>query len=61
MLGPILIVLAVAIVIPVGFLMSMGGVAGLIGWLLGSEVDGRYEDDDEQLVLSRTGHSITKD
>ncbi len=42
MLGPILIVVAILVVIPVGFLMSTSLVAGLLGFLLSDDADKRH-------------------
>lgn len=39
MAGAILIIVALVVVIPVGFLMTMTLVAGLLGWSVESEVD----------------------
>jgi hypothetical protein len=39
MAGAILIIVALIVVIPVGFLMTMSLVAGLLGWSVESEVD----------------------
>ena len=40
------------LVIPVGFLMTMTGVAGVLGWLLKSDADARHEGS-ELLELNR--------
>lgn len=39
MAGAILIIVALIVVIPVGFLMTMSLVAGLLGWSVETEVD----------------------
>ena len=43
MAGAVIIVLVLVVVIPVGFLMSMSIVAGLLGWSVGTEVDAANE------------------
>ena len=42
MLGPILIVVILVVVIPVGFLMSTTVAAGLIGFLLTDDAEKRH-------------------
>jgi hypothetical protein len=52
--GPVsvaIIVFVLVVVIPVGFLVTMSGVAGLLGWLLKDQVDDAYEGS-EVLALS---------
>lgn len=39
MVGAVIIILVLVVVIPVGFLMSMSVIAGLLGWTVESEVD----------------------
>lgn len=39
MAGAVIIILVLVLVIPVGFLMSMSIVAGLLGWSVEGEVD----------------------
>ena len=39
MAGAVIIILVLVVVIPVGFLMSMSIVAGLLGWSVEGEVD----------------------
>jgi hypothetical protein len=46
-----IIVFVLVVVIPVGFLVTMSGVAGLLGWLLKDQVDDAYEGS-EELALS---------
>lgn len=41
--GVVLIILVLVVVIPVGFLMTMSVVAGLLGWTVEDEVDAAYE------------------
>lgn len=41
--GAIAIVIILVIAIPVGVLVSAAAVAGIIGWLLKTEVDEEYE------------------
>ena len=41
MLGPILIVVALVVVIPVGFLMSTTVAAGVLGFMLKDDADRR--------------------
>ncbi len=52
MLGPALIILTLVVVIPVGFLITMSVVAGLLGWTLKTEVDDTFEGT-EDLTVSR--------
>ncbi len=47
-----LIVLVLLVVIPVGFLITMSGVAALLGWITKSEVDAAFEGT-EDLAISR--------
>ena len=42
MIGAVIIVLVLLIAIPVGFLMTMSIVAGVLGWSVGDEVDVNY-------------------
>jgi hypothetical protein len=42
MAGAVAIVV-VLLLIPVGFLMTMTGVAGVLGWLLKNDADARHE------------------
>jgi hypothetical protein len=46
-----IIVFVLVVVIPVGFLVTMSGVAGLLGWLLKDQVDAAHEGS-EELALS---------
>jgi hypothetical protein len=46
-----IIVIVLVVVIPVGFLVTMSGVAALLGWLLKDQVDVTYEGS-EELALS---------
>ena len=54
--GAIVIIVVLVVAIPVGFLMSMGALAGAIGWLVGRDRDLDNVTDDgepnEYLVLS---------
>ena len=40
--GVVIIILVLLIAIPVGFLMTMSIVAGVLGWSVGDEVDVNY-------------------
>ncbi len=42
MIGAVIIVLVLVIAIPVGFLMTMSIVAGVLGWSVEDEVDQTY-------------------
>jgi len=42
MLGTVIIILVLLIAIPVGFLMTMSIVAGVLGWSVEDEVDVNY-------------------
>lgn len=42
MFGAVIIILVLVIAIPVGFLMTMSIVAGVLGWSVGDEVDVNY-------------------
>ena len=50
MLGAVIIVLVLLIAIPVGFLMTMSIVAGVLGWTVGDEVDQTYAGTEEYLL-----------
>ena len=43
MAGPVLIVFALVLVLPVAVLLGGAVLAGLLGWLLKSEVDAEHE------------------
>ncbi|MCB1004746.1 MAG: hypothetical protein KDB35_11250 [Acidimicrobiales bacterium] len=43
MAGPVLIVLALVLVLPISVLLSGAVLAGLLGWLVKSEVDAEHE------------------
>jgi hypothetical protein len=45
-----IIVLVLVVVIPVGFLVTMSGVAGLLGFLLKDQVDDAYAGSEELAV-----------
>jgi len=45
-----IIVIVLVVVIPVGFLVTMSGVAGLLGWLLKDQVDDVYEGSEELAI-----------
>ena len=42
MVGAVIIIFVLVIAIPVGFLMTMSVVAGVLGWSVGDEVDATY-------------------
>lgn len=42
MIGAVIIILVLVIAIPVGFLMTMSIVAGVLGWSVEDEVDQTY-------------------
>jgi len=48
----VIIVLVLLVVIPVGFLVTMAGVAGLLGWVTKTEVDDEHVGS-EELALSQ--------
>ena len=50
MLGAVIIVIVLLIAIPVGFLMTMSIVAGVLGWTVGDEVDQTYAGTEEYLL-----------
>ena len=50
MLGAAIIILVLVIAIPVGFLMTMSIVAGVLGWTVGDEVDQTYAGTEEYLL-----------
>ncbi len=43
MAGPVLIVIALVLVLPISVLLGGAVLAGLLGWLLKSEVDAEHE------------------
>ena len=47
MIGAVIIVLVLVIAIPVGFLMTMSIVAGVLGWSVEDEVDVTYAGTEE--------------
>lgn len=51
-MGPAIIVFILVIGIPVGFLVSMAALAGLLGWILKTEIDQEYEGT-EYLEITR--------
>ena len=51
MVGAIIIIAVLVVVIPVGFLMTMSIVAGVLGWSVESGVDAAYEGT-EDLALA---------
>lgn len=55
MLGPIIIAVIILVVIPVGFLMTMGVVAAVLGTFLKNDADTRYADNTELLTLGEQG------
>ena len=56
--GTIIFIVVLVIVMPVGVLMSMAGLAGAFGWLIGRNSDVDNTDDDgepnEYLALSES-------
>ncbi len=50
--GAVIIILVLVVVIPVGFLITMTGVAALLGWVIKDEVDDDFEGT-EDLAVSR--------
>ena len=58
MIGVIIFIIVLLVVIPVGFLMTMGGLAAGLGSMVGDEVDTRFEGT-EALKVAREGHSLT--
>ncbi len=59
-IGAIIILVALLVVMPVGVLMTMGGLAGVLGTLIGRKSDLDNVDDDgepnEYLTISNTRH-----
>jgi hypothetical protein len=53
-LGPIIIVVILLVAIPVGFLMTMGVVAAVLGTFLKNDADTRYEGS-ELLAIGEQG------
>ena len=47
MVGAVIIIAVLVVVIPVGFLMTMSIVAGVLGWSVESGVDAAYEGTEE--------------
>jgi hypothetical protein len=47
MFGAVIIILVLVIAIPVGFLMTMSIVAGVLGWSVEDEVDVTYAGTEE--------------
>jgi hypothetical protein len=50
--GAIIIILVLVVAIPVGFLVTMGIVAGVLGWTVKTEVDDDFAGT-EDLTISR--------
>jgi hypothetical protein len=50
--GAVIIIFVLVVVIPVGFLITMTGVAALLGWVVKDEVDADFEGT-EDLAVSR--------
>ena len=50
--GAIIIVFVLLVVIPVGFLVTMSVVAGVLGWVIKDEVDEGFEGT-EDLAISQ--------
>jgi len=50
--GAVIIILVLVVVSPVGFLITMTGVAALLGWVVKDEVDDDFEGT-EDLAVSR--------
>lgn len=49
-----IIVLVLVVVIPVGFLVTMSLVAGVLGWVTKAEVDDAYTGTEELELSERT-------
>lgn len=47
MIGAVIIIFVLVIAIPVGFLMTMSLVAGVLGWSVEDEVDQTYAGTEE--------------
>ena len=43
MIGPIVIIIAIVVFIPVSIMMSGAAVSGIMGWLLKDDAEDRYE------------------
>jgi hypothetical protein len=50
----VIIVLVLLVVIPVGFLITMSVVAGVMGWATKTEVDDRYAGTEELELSNRS-------
>ncbi|CAB4582361.1 MAG: hypothetical protein NT081_11050 [Actinobacteria bacterium] len=50
MFGAVIIILVLVIAIPVGFLMTMSIVAGVLGWTVGDEVDQTYAGTEDYVL-----------
>jgi hypothetical protein len=50
----VVIVLVLVVAIPVGFLMTMALVAGVLGWLTKAQVDDAYVGSEELELSERT-------
>jgi hypothetical protein len=50
--GAIIIIFVLLVAIPVGFLITMSVVAGVMGWVIKDEVDDDFEGT-EDLAISR--------
>jgi hypothetical protein len=42
-IGPILVIIAIVVFIPVSVMMSGAAVSGVMGWLLKDDAEDRYE------------------
>jgi hypothetical protein len=51
-IGPVLVIAAIVIAIPVGLLMSGAAASAILGWFLGDDAETRYEGS-ELLDLNR--------
>lgn len=52
MIGPVLVIIAIVIVIPVSVMMSGAAVSGVLGWLLKDDVEANHEGS-ELIELNR--------
>jgi hypothetical protein len=50
----VIIVLVLVVVIPVGFLITMSLVAGVLGWTLKTQVDDAFEGTEELELSNRS-------
>ena len=52
--GVVIIILVLVVVVPVGFLVTMSAVAGVLGWSLKGQVDQAFEGTEELELSERS-------